>query len=274
MNMRRLERLSDIVVVSEGMRVGVKYTHGAQPQSPGDVDIAEADQALAVFASLAHMVQRGEHVGPYGRDEVGAVHPYDDAGGKHAASGGWDTVETASLSFSVPAGVEVISEQSSEASPSHDTVRVVVDALDPRTGMSAEVHYRVNAFYSTYGTALWHDEACLQLMTALQFRPGMLSLERDYAVSDMVDGWGPAIRATMLNVVARRHEYAYVVGVDGPGWMVRLSVLSAEQLSDEALSLGYEMLSSVVVSTEVGTADAPTFYPHGHTMDLRIASGA
>lgn len=272
MNMRRLERLSDIVVVSEGMRVGVKYTRGTGPHSPGDVDIAEVDQALAVFASLAHMVQRGEHVGPYGRDEISASHPHDDKGGKHAVSGMWDEVSTASLSLLVPTDAEVIAEQSSEASPAQDTVRVVVDALDPRTSMNAEVHYRINAFYSTYGTALWQDEACLQLMTALQLRPGMASLERDYAVADMVDGWGLAIRATMLNVVARRHEYAYVVGVDGPGWMVRLSMLSAAPLSDDALALGYEMLSSVVVSTEVGTAEAPTFYPHGHTMDLRIAS--
>lgn len=243
--------------------VGVVTSLSDGVSRSGDIGLYGVLQSLFLQRQFASILTRGVDLGPF--DAVVDLQGADVTGGYLPSHSGQQRIVTRYVTFDVPYGVEVV-ELSRGGAGYTDTLQFDVAAGSPLTGMDAPVGVRVQCFAGSDDKLLWVEDAVPQLLAALGGQPGLFRAELDVEVSETVLGWGPGIRVGLMDLYSGAREYAYIIGSDGPGWAIRVTVYSQAELSHKAVAVGYDILDSCIVDFRGAE------YTYGEAVDLSVTA--
>lgn len=198
---------------------------------------------------------RGVDLGPFDVDGDN-VDVY--FGGEHDAI--WHThgyIDAGVLGLMVPHEVQVRARALTQppgpdgevrADAPADTLEYEVPAA--LTGGDDDVVLRWNVFAAPAGATMWSLLIAPQIQRVLSQVPLASNVRLDAGQWGHVAGWGPAVYATLTHDEETQHTYA--LGVDGPGWVLRVTATSSQSVNDTVIDYVADIMAMSVVN--VGAA--------------------
>lgn len=205
---------------------------------------------------------RGVDLGPFDVDGDN-VDVY--FGGEHDAI--WRThgyIDAGVLGLMVPHEVQVRARALTQppgpdgdvrADASADTLEYEVPAAF--TGGDYDVVLRWNVFVAPAGAKMWSLSIAPQIQRVLSQVPLASNVRLDAGQWGHVAGWGPAVYATLTHDEETQHTYA--LGVDGPGWVLRVTATSSQPINDTVIDYVADIMAMSVVN--VGAALGAALQP-------------
>lgn len=197
---------------------------------------------------------RGVDLGPFDVDGDN-VDVY--FGGEHDAI--WHThgyIDAGVLGLMVPHEVQVQARALTQLPGPDGEVRadVPADTLEYEvpaalTGGDDDVVLRWNVFAAPAGATMWSLSIAPQIQQVLSQVPLASNVRLDAAQWGHVAGWGPAVYATLTHGEDTEHTYA--LGVDGPGWVLRVTATSSQPISEAVIDYVADIMAMSVVNVDV-----------------------
>lgn len=197
---------------------------------------------------------RGIDLGPF--DVSDNVDVY--FGGEHDAI--WHThgyIDAGVLGLMVPHEVQVRARVLTQLPGPDGEVRadVPADTLEYEVpaaliGGDDDVVLRWNVFAAPVGATMWSLSIAPQIQWVLSQVPLVRDVRLDAGQWGHVAGWGPAVYATLTHGEATEHTYA--LGVDGPGWVLRVTATSSQSINEAVIDYVADIMAMSVVN--VGAA--------------------
>jgi hypothetical protein len=260
---QKMRHISDFMFYSDTYNdvVGVVGSPGGGISNPGDIGLPGVLQSLLLQSRFAALPARGVDLGPF--DAAADLQGVNAFSGYLPNHSGQKKITTTHVAFDVPHEADVNEELRGGAGYT-DTLQFMFASGSEQTHMDAPVGVRVQCFAGSNDKLLWVEDAVPQLLAVLGNQPGLFRADLDVEVSETVLGWGPGIRVGLMDLESGVREYAYIIGSDGPGWAMRVTVYSQVELHHDAVALGYDILDSCVVDLREAA------YDYGQAVDLSL----
>lgn len=195
---------------------------------------------------------RGVDLGPF--DVGDNVDVY--FGGEHDAI--WRThgyIDAGVLGLMVPHEVQAQARALTQLPGPDGEVRADVPADTLEYEVSAaliggddDVVLRWNVFAAPVGAKMWSLSIAPQIQRVLSQVPLARDVRLDAGQWGHVAGWGPAVYATLTH--GEEAEYTYALGVDGPGWVLRVTATSSQPINEAVIDYVADIMAMSVVNVD------------------------
>lgn len=266
---------------------------------PGVVYLEQTHDALYTFfgirqtapgsARVTHdgdRVVRGVDVGPFSGDDIAKIGATDAVGAHDILDRSHTHCDATTFDVLVPRNSTVrtvsltrmtmgrITGAGDDEQPAFDDT-VEYDVPQSICGGDDDIIVRWNLFYAGDQTGdegaahMWRDDLVPNLDAVLHKVPLVVEHRVDDELWAGVDGWGPAVFATMFR--GDGYDYTYACGADGPGWVLRVTVSSPVPLKSAVVRYVAEIMDRARV--DFGAFDVSAFR-HGDGLPVVLRSKA